>query len=153
MKLSTDNLALAHDAVIDLQLHTNNSDGQWTAEALIDYLISEGFGLAAITDHDRADIASDLQSLAIAKQFPLLVAVEISSMWQGELTDFLCYGFNPTDNALLALSEEVAQRQYENTRLVVENLRKNDYAISEDDLVSALAKPSCQQLIQKLADK
>ena len=116
MKLSTENLILSSDDVIDLQLHTENSDGQWTAEALLDYLLAEGFALAAITDHDRADIASDLQKIAIGKQLPLLVAVEISSMWKGNLVDFLCYGFDPDDNALLALSTDVAQRQYANTR-------------------------------------
>ncbi len=48
-------VVLAADAVIDLQMHTIFSDGTWTPEQLIDYLVSEQFGLGAITDHDRVD--------------------------------------------------------------------------------------------------
>lgn len=151
MQLSTENLVLSSDDFIDLQLHTENSDGKWTAEALIDYLLAEGFGLAAITDHDRADIAVDLQKIAVEKQFPLLVAVEVSSMWKGNLTDFLCYGFDPEDNALLALSEDVAQRQYANTKHIVETLRKEGYPFSDEELQTALSRPSSQQVTELIA--
>lgn len=43
---------------------------------LVFILMSEQFGLAAITDHDRVDTAALLQRLAAERQFPLLVAVE-----------------------------------------------------------------------------
>src|SRR5687767_3433273 len=118
MKRSFENLVLSPDAMVDLQLHTVYSDGKWTAEALLDYLIAEEFSLAAITDHDRVDTAVSLQQLANDKQFPLLVAVEISSMWKGDLTDFLCYGFDPQNNHLDALAKDVTHRQHENTRQV-----------------------------------
>lgn len=150
MILSTQGLALKADAAIDLQLHTIFSDGKWTPTALIDYLQAEGFSLAAITDHDRADIAAELQKVAVKKQFPLLVAVEISSMWQGKLTDFLCYGFDPhdDDNALVALSQDIAARQYANTTLIIGNLRNDGYTISDDELSAAIAKPSSQQVTE-----
>ena len=151
MKLSTENLILSSDDFIDLQLHTENSDGKWTAETLIDYLIAEGFALAAITDHDRADIALDLQKIALEKQFPLLVALEISSMWKGQLVDFLCYGFNPEDNALLAITEDVVQRQYANTKHIVETLRNKGYPFTNEEVDIALSKPSSQQVTELVA--
>ncbi len=55
MNLSTTGLSLTSNSVIDLQLHTTYSDGNWTDEQLLDYLIAERFSLAAITDHDRVD--------------------------------------------------------------------------------------------------
>ena len=75
----TDNLILAADAFIDLQLHTIYSDGQWTPEQLITYLCAEGFGLAAITDHDRADAVAAIQQAALAQHFPILAAVEMTT--------------------------------------------------------------------------
>lgn len=146
MKTSIENLTLAPDAVIDLQLHTLHSDGAWTAEDLLDYLLSNEFSLAAITDHDRVDMALPFQQLAIEKGFPLLVAVEMSSMWKDKLTDFLCYGFNPEDNALDALASDVVNRQYENTRQVCEELRKKGLVITDEELQTALAKPPTQQV-------
>ncbi|MCA9928858.1 MAG: PHP domain-containing protein [Anaerolineales bacterium] len=146
MSLSTTGLSLTANAAIDLQLHTTYSDGDWTDEQLLDYLIAERFSLAAITDHDRVDIADKLQKLATDKQFPLLVAVEMSAMWKGKLTDLLCYGFDPDDNHLDALAQDVTQRQHENTRQVFNYLLGKGYALDPQDLEQTLAKPAAQQL-------
>lgn len=146
MKSSTFQLVLAADAAIDLQMHTIFSDGTWTPEQLMEYLVQEQFGLVAITDHDRVDTATELQQLAAEKQLPLLTAVEMSTSWRGELTDVLCYGFDPEKNALQELAQDISQRQRENTREVCENLQKNGISFSDPhELDTVLAKPSAQQ--------
>jgi hypothetical protein len=121
-------------------MHTLYSDGKWTPEALIDHLISEGFGLAAITDHDRVDINAALQQLAIAKGFPLLVAVEMTCSWKGEMTDLLCYGFDPENNVLGDLARDILIRQQDNTRMVYEYLLKHGFTFpqAESDTVDPL---------------
>src|SRR5260370_877222 len=106
----TTHLVLAPDAAIDLQLHTTYSDGAWTPQQLIDYLVSERFGLVAITDHDRVDTVAALQQLAAEQQLPVLAAVEMSTSWRGELTDVLCYGFDPAKNELQDLAQDIAHR-------------------------------------------
>jgi predicted metal-dependent phosphoesterase TrpH len=150
-------LRLAPDAAIDLQLHTVLSDGTWTPEQLIDYLVREQFGLAAITDHDRVDTTALLQQIAVERQFPLLVAVEMSTSWRGEATDVLCYGFDPANNALQELAQDVARRQRENIWMVCENLRTVGISFpDQSELDAVLAAPSAQQphalvaLLQKL---
>ena len=65
MNLSTTGLSLAADSATDLQLHTTYSDGRWTLEPLLDYLLREQFDLVAITDHDRADTVAAIQQHAI----------------------------------------------------------------------------------------
>src|SRR5215475_2771813 len=110
---------LPADAAIDLQLHTIYSDGVWTPEALIDYLVSEQFDLVAITDHERVDTAAALQALAEEKQLPILAAVEMSARWRDTPVDILCYGFDPGKKNLLAdVAQDVMRRQTENTRTV-----------------------------------
>ena len=147
MNLSTTRLVLASDAAIDLQLHTTYSDGTWTPEQLLDYLVREQFGLAAITDHDRVDTLAALQQLALDKHLPVLVAVEMTTVWQGGMTDLLCFGFDPDRNALNDLAQDLLRRQRENTREVYENLRRKGYPFhqSPDELVAILEKPSPQQ--------
>jgi len=142
----TPHLVLAPDAAIDLQLHTTYSDGTWTPEQLIDYLVSERFALVAITDHDRVDTVASLQHFAAEKQLPVLVAVEMSTSWKGEATDILCYGFDPEKNELQELAQDIARRQRENTRQVCENLRKIGISFSDQhELDALLVKPSAQQ--------
>jgi predicted metal-dependent phosphoesterase TrpH len=145
MNLSTTGLSLAADSAIDLHLHTTYSDGRWTLEPLLDYLLREQFGLAAITDHDRADTVAAIQQLALDKHLPVLVAVEMTTTWKGEMTDLLCFGFDPNHNALNDLAQDLLRRQQENTREVYENLQRQGYALSPDALSAILAKPSSQQ--------
>jgi len=133
-------------------MHTIYSDGKWTPEQLLDYLCSEGFGLGAITDHDRVDTAASLQELARRKGMPLLVAVEISAMWNGEPVDVLCYGFGPEPNALGEVARDIARRQCENTREVCANLHTKGLVFLEEQEVAALlGVPSTQQPHELLA--
>ena len=37
------NTSIASNAIIDLHLHTTNSDGEWTPTSLLDYLLNEQF--------------------------------------------------------------------------------------------------------------
>src|SRR5512147_92585 len=105
MSLSTSGISIAAGSAVDFHLHTVNSDGRWTPDALIDHLLHEEFSLVAVTDHDRVDTTAAVQQLALAKGLPVLVAVGMSCQWKGELTDLLCFGFDPETNTLNALAQ------------------------------------------------
>lgn len=145
MTLSTDRLTLNTDTPIDLQVHTHFSDGTWTPDALLDHLVREGFGLVAITDHDRVDTAPALQVLAREKGLPVLVAVEMTTTWRGDMTDVLCFGFDLQKSALKELALDVARRQRENTSMIFEAIRPQGYTFSEADINAVLETPSAQQ--------
>jgi predicted metal-dependent phosphoesterase TrpH len=79
----------------------------------------------------------------------------MSTSWKGELTDVLCYGFDPEQNVLHDLAQAITHRQRENTREVYENLRKLGYTFAnQHELVALLKKqgygkgePSAGELI------
>jgi len=121
---------LSPDAPIDLQLHTTYSDGRWSAEELFDYLAAAGFGLVAVTDHDRVDTVSGILRLGARKRVPVLASVEISAQFQGQMADILCFGFDPQDSALRAIADDVRQRQRDNAEQVYEELHHRGYLIS-----------------------
>ncbi len=139
------NTILAADAAVDLQLHTLYSDGTWTPEALIDHLIAEQFALAAITDHDRVDITPTLQSIAAERGFRLLVAVEMSAQWRGELVDTLCFGFDPASNALHTVADNLLRHQQANIRQTVAAIGQQGYPLPEVDVQALLEAPAVQQ--------
>lgn len=143
---TTADLVLAADAAIDLQMHTTFSDGVWAPDDLIDYLAHEGFALAAITDHEAVAAAAELQRIAQAKSFPLLVAAELTAAWRGQPTDMLCFGFDPAHPALRAVAEDITRRQCENTRQVWDVVRAQGHAMpAESELERILAQPGAQQ--------
>ena len=146
--MSPTHLVLAPDAALDLQLHTTYSDGSWTPEQLLDHLVSEDFSLVAITDHDRPDTAATLQQLARARHLPVLVGVEMTTSWMGQMVDVLCYGFELGQHALTDVAQDLARRQQENTRDVYERLCRAGYLAPNQphELRTLLGTPSAQQL-------
>lgn len=151
-------ITLAADASIDLQLHTVHSDGAWTPEALIDHLLQEGFGAAAITDHDRVDIVPVLQQVAQEKGFLLIPAVEMSAHWHdgNEPVDTLCFGFDQNPGPLRAVADDLLHRQQENIRQVVRAIAEQGYPLPEDEVQNIIEQPSVQQphsLVQLAKDQ
>lgn len=139
-------LTLAADAPIDLQMHTTFSDGEWAPEELIAYLQREGFALGAITDHEGVAAAADLQRVARAKGFPLLVAAELTAAWRGQPTDMLCFGFDLAHPALRAVADDITRRQCENSRQIWDYVRAQGYPVPDDGaLERILAQPGAQQ--------
>lgn len=123
----TDSLTLAPDAAIDLHMHTTYSDGRLTDEELIDYLAHEGFDLVAVTDHDRVDMVGHIQELAAQQGLPILSGVEMSTAWQGKMGDLLCYGFDPQENFLADLTEQIKRRQQEMALAIYEEMVRKGY--------------------------
>jgi 3',5'-nucleoside bisphosphate phosphatase len=120
-------IQISSDTPIDLQMHTTYSDGRWSAEHLFDYLAQEGFGLVAVTDHDRVDTVASIQQLGTQKHVPVLAAVEISAEWRGNMGDVLCFGFDPHDHALRTIADQIRQKAATNAEEVYEKLLRRGY--------------------------
>jgi hypothetical protein len=120
-------LTLPPEAAIDLQMHTTYSDGHWTAAQLLDHVAGEGFALVAITDHDRLDTIEEVQRLAAARDVLVLPAVEMSSTWQGDWCDILCFGVRSGPSDLATIADSARSRQAENARNVYAALVRAGY--------------------------
>ena len=130
---NTTSITLTPDASVDLHMHTTYSDGRWPAQQLIDFLVTEGFQLVAVTDHDRVDKITEIQALAAEKRLPVLAGVEMSTDWNGKMGHMLCYGFDPQQNELRPLTEKVVRLQLENTHAVNEELQRKGYAMPRQE--------------------
>jgi predicted metal-dependent phosphoesterase TrpH len=126
---------ITSDTPIDLHLHTTYSDGRWSAEQLLDYLVQEGFGLVAVTDHDRVETVASVQQLGRQKRLPVLAGVEISAEWRGQMGDVLCYGFDPNHGALQTIANQVRERQKANAEEVYEELLRRGYRFPQREEV------------------
>ncbi len=126
-------IQLTPDASVDLHMHTTYSDGRWPAQQLIDFLVTEGFQLVAVTDHDRVDKIAEIQGLAAEKRLPVLAGVEMSTDWNGKMGHMLCYGFDPQQNELRPLTEKVVRLQLENTQAVNEELQRKGYPMPRQE--------------------
>ncbi|GER82777.1 phosphatase [Thermogemmatispora aurantia] len=144
--LTTAPLKLSPEAPIDLHMHTTYSDGRWTAEQLIAYLVQEGFALVAVTDHDRVDTINTVRQLAASRGLPVLAGVEMSTTWRNHPTHVLCYGFDPETTLLREVIADVKRRQHEHTREVYETLKRRGYSFPRAAELLAASGGEPQQL-------
>jgi predicted metal-dependent phosphoesterase TrpH len=130
-------ITLAPDDPIDLQLHTSNSDGTWTAEALIDHAVAMGFALIAVADHDRLDTVAAVQRYGAERGLPVIAASELSAIWQGEPLDLLCYGFDPHHPGPLGeLAAATRRAQLTNYEEVYATLLRQGYRFAQPESAS-----------------
>lgn len=84
------------DTVIDLHMHSVNSDGTCTAQELIDQLAEKGAGVFSFTDHDSIGCYEDLRDgmARLRDGMTLVPGVELSCRVDGCLRDMLGYGIS-----------------------------------------------------------
>lgn len=130
---------LSLNSPVDLQLHTTNSDGNWTPEQLLDYLASEQFALVAVTDHDRADTVAHVVQVGASRGIAVLPAVEMSCTLDGLMVDILCYNFTPGPSPLADLANRTHRAQVDNLQEVRETLEQRGFSFPRASEVLALS--------------
>ena len=80
---------------VDLHLHTLASDGAWTPEALLDHLVSNGFRVAAVCDHDTQRSVPDAMRLGRERGVYVIPGVEVTTRWADRQWHLLVYGIDP----------------------------------------------------------
>lgn len=140
-------ITIPSSGFVDLQLHTHLSDGEWMPEAIIDHLLQEGFATAAITDHDRLDSVATVQRVARDRNFPLLVAAEMTTRWREHVIDILCFGFEGDASHLEKLCTAVRQAQTDTSRQVCEYLARGGYIPNDNpsEITSILTSTTAKQ--------
>jgi predicted metal-dependent phosphoesterase TrpH len=88
---------LAHDARVDLHLHTYASDGFWSPSALVDHLVEHGFAVAAVCDHDTQDSVLEAIDLGRRRGVTIVPGTEVTVRWNGRQWHLLVYGVRPDD--------------------------------------------------------
>ena len=96
---------------IDLHIHTNKSDGKFSAQEIVSMAKEKNLKSIAITDHDSARGIRDLQAIPAGKLF-VVPGIEITS----KVTNFnelhiLGLGINPNSPGIIQLENRVRSIQ------------------------------------------
>jgi predicted metal-dependent phosphoesterase TrpH len=83
--------------------------------------------VVAVTDHERPDTIGELQRLATSRGVRVLPGVEMSSLWEGELLDILCFGIHSGPNELADIAADTRRRQLENVHAAYTALQRNGF--------------------------
>jgi predicted metal-dependent phosphoesterase TrpH len=116
----------AHDSLIDLHIHTTESDGTFSPAAVLDAAQAARLDAAAITDHDTFAGFDAAAPLAAAAGFDLICGIELSTKMpshdrpRGKTVHLLGYWMksSPAKEFRGWLEELQASRRDRNVRLV-----------------------------------
>jgi predicted metal-dependent phosphoesterase TrpH len=85
----------------DLHVHTNYSDGDYTAAQVVDLAQRAGLAAVAITDHDTTTgIAPARQAACHRSPVEIIAGIEITAEFRGRELHLLGYFFRPDDGPL-----------------------------------------------------
>ena len=102
----------------DLHMHTTSSDGVLSPRKLVDFAVSRGVTLMAITDHDTFDGVDSLRG--VDTPIPVLTGVELSIADMHGL-HLLGYGFSDAPE-LRGVVRELAEKRLTRAERIVEKL-------------------------------
>ena len=81
--------------MIDLHVHTINSDGDFTTEEILKEAEDNNIEILSITDHNNITAYDEIKRLPEIYTGKLLVGTELEFTKDGKLFDMLGYGFDP----------------------------------------------------------
>lgn len=122
--------------LIDLQVHSQFSDGRFQLPVVVKKCIRHGVRVVAFTEHDTLAHAQDVKSEQHRARVRPLLAIELSLMGRNRLpVDVLAYGFDPTHTELRECVASLLSARQERVRKTVKTLRDLGFVITEDDVL------------------
>jgi 3',5'-nucleoside bisphosphate phosphatase len=84
----------------DLHLHTQASDGAWTAQEIVVAAAARGINLIAVTDHDSVDANDEAIRYGQSHGVRAVRGVELSAQWNGVSIHVVGLNLDPGNAAL-----------------------------------------------------
>ncbi|MEK6876208.1 MAG: PHP domain-containing protein, partial [Nanoarchaeota archaeon] len=123
--------------MIDLQNHTVASDGELTAEQLVDLAIEKKLSAIAITDHDSLDSLEPAIKYSKGKNIEIVPGVELSCddpLFNYDKIDVLGLLIDFNNKGLNDLIGHIKNKREENKKLIIEKLKNLGYKIEYEDV-------------------
>ena len=82
--------------MIDLHIHTTNSDGEFSVVQMLEKAESKGLNVISITDHNNINAYDEINSMNVRKLYSgeIVIGVELEFIYKGRLFDMLGYGID-----------------------------------------------------------
>jgi hypothetical protein len=119
--------------MIDLHIHTNVSDGQYSPAETVLHAVSKGAKCIAITDHDRISGLEEAEDTAKNAGVEFIPGIEISVMGNREL-HILGYYLDYTNPRLLEACDEYMRLREQRSGRIFEYLRQKGIPLGEEQV-------------------
>ena len=127
--------------IIDLHVHSTESDGTLTPEELVAEAKKAGLSAFALTDHDTCQGVGKAMSPAASAGIELIPGIELSTDYHGKEVHIVGLYIDIENEQLLKKTAEYRKCRSERNALMVEALQKEGLAITMEKLVAE--NPDC----------
>jgi predicted metal-dependent phosphoesterase TrpH len=118
----------------DLHTHTNASDGDCSAEFLLERAKKKGLRTLAITDHDTVRGYLKAAELADDIGIDLIPGVEISCLWNDREVHILAYNFDVEDEEFESLMRRQSLARKARMRAIVKKLQEQGVDLDYEEV-------------------
>jgi len=147
---------------IDLHIHSNHSDGDFSPKQLVDFVLEKGIPAMSITDHDTATANHEAESYAKDKGIEYIPGIEITknkiNMINKQLVDFILEarkrGFSDFEIKKVLIDNKWEERIIDEafkeinlTNLKKSNIKNQVCIFISDDILSVLEKRAKKNLM------
>lgn len=127
--------------IIDLHVHSTESDGTLTPEDLVAEAKKAELAAFALTDHDTCQGVGKAMPLAASAGIELIPGIELSTDYHGKEVHIVGLYIDIENEQLLKKTTEYRKCRSERNALMVEALRKEGLSITMEELVAE--NPDC----------
>lgn len=127
--------------IIDLHVHSTESDGTLTPKDLVAEAKKAGLAAFALTDHDTCQGVCKAMPLAASAGIELIPGIELSTDYHGKEVHIVGLYIDIENEQLLKKTAEYRKCRSERNALMVEALQKEGLSITMEELVAE--NPDC----------
>lgn len=127
--------------IVDLHVHSTESDGTLTPEDLVAETKKAGLAAFALTDHDTCQGVGKAMPLAASAGIELIPGIELSTDYHGKEVHIVGLYIDIENEQLLKKTAEYRKCRSERNALMVEALQKEGLSITMEELVAE--NPDC----------
>jgi len=126
---------LTGSAIVDMHLHTTESDGVRTPTEVVNAAIKLGLAGIAITDHDTVSGVAEAVTAAEQSNTDVLSGIEFTAEKARKELHILGYGVNTRHAGLLSLADKLRQSRLDRARSMVNKLSGLGIELDFDDVL------------------
>jgi len=126
--------------VIDLQLHTNDSDGTWSWTHVLEKCLDMNLSAFAITDHDTIVRRNDILGWAKANDAMAIPGIELSTCESDQTIHLLGYFLDGPLENLESRLEFLREGRLQRNKKIVGKLQSLGISVTEEDVLKAAGR-------------
>ncbi len=123
--------------MIDLQLHTTDSDGTWNWRLVLERCLDMGLTAFAITDHDTAVRRDEIRDWGKANDAMAIPGIELSTSENGQTVHLLGYFLDGPQENLEKRLDYLREGRRTRNKKIVEKLQSLKIQVTEEDVLRA----------------